>query len=174
MNVALRRSLSALAFAAVLGLLLGGAASTALALRERAASVEALQADLDTLQARLKRAGRQPERASRASPFIEARSVTLAGAALQQRLESAIAKQGGQLVSSKVDVGPRGDERRVTLAAELTIAQPAMQALLFDLETGRPYIFVDALEARAPEPTERTQEGMRVSLTVAGQWGGPK
>jgi hypothetical protein len=53
----------------------------------------------------------------------------------------------------------------------LTISEPDMQALLYDLETGRPYLFVDAFEARAPEATSEPGAGaMRVSLTVSGQW----
>ena len=167
MRAGLRQFLSALAVVALVALLLGGAASTALALREQQASVVDLTeqlAGLDAREHRLEpRAGRNPN----ASPFFEARTVTIAGAALQQRLEAAVSTAHGRMVSSKVDVAPREDEHRVTLSAELTIAQPEMQTLLYDLETGRPYLFVDAIEVRAPEAAS---EAMRVSLTVSGQW----
>jgi len=175
MNVAARRAASALGLIAVVALLIGGAAATALALKEQQANVDSLTEQSAALEARAKRLTPRSGRDPSASRFFEARTITLAGAAVQQRLESAVSAARGRLASSKVEVGPRGDERRLGLTAELTIAQPDLQALLFDLETGRPYLFVDSIEARAPEAGEGAdREAMRVSMTVSGQWGGPK
>jgi general secretion pathway protein M len=171
MNVAVRRGLSALGIAAFVAFAFGGAVSAALSLREAKAHVAELDAQVQALEARERRLAPPGERDKSASPFFEAKTITLAGAALQQRLEAAVASAKGRLVSTKVEVAPRGDERQVSLAAELTIAEPDMQALLYDLETGRPYLFVDSFEARAPEATsEPGAGGMRVSLTVSGQW----
>ncbi len=167
MNAAARRALSAFGAVAVVALALGGAASTALALRDSQAEVAELSGQADAIAAREKRIAPKPGRDLSVAPFFEARTITQAGAALQQRLEAAVVAAHGRLLSSKVDVAPRDDDRRINLAAELTIAEPDMQALLFDLETGRPYLFVDAFEARA---AEEGGERMRVALTLSGQW----
>jgi general secretion pathway protein M len=176
MNAAVRRSLSALGIVAFVAVVTGGAIATALSLREAEAHVADLKQQVEDLQTRERRLAPLTPRDKAASPFFEARTITLASAALQQRLEAAVASAKGRLVSSKVETAPRGDDRQVSLAAELTIAEPDIQALLYDLETGRPYLFVDSLEARGPEAgTTPTGGGaMRVSLTVSGQWSGPK
>ncbi len=167
-NAAARRALSALGLCAAVALALGAAAATALALRQAQGDVALLGAEAQALQARETRLGRGRGGDRNAAPFFQARSITLAGAALQQRIEAAISAAHGRLISSKVDVAPRGGANRIDLSAELTIAENDMQALLFDLETGRPYLFVDAFEARAPEGAGT--QGLRVSLSVSGQW----
>ncbi|MDE3176964.1 MAG: type II secretion system protein M [Pseudomonadota bacterium] len=175
MNAAVRRALSALGILAFVAFALGGAASVALSLREAKAHVAELNQQVEQIQARERRLAPLAARDPAASPFFEAGTVTLAGAALQQRVEAVVASAKGRLVSSKVEVAPHGDARRISLTAELTIAEADMQALLYDLETGRPYLFVDAIEARAPEAASGPGAGaMRVSLTVSGQWSGTK
>jgi general secretion pathway protein M len=170
-NAALRQSLCAFAVVAVAGLALGGAVAVGLSLADAKASVAALDAQSQALQAREKRFIARPGRERGLPPSFEARTITLAGAALQQRIESAVASAKGRLASSKVDVESHGAERRIEISAELTIAESDLQGLLFDLETGRPYVFVESFEARAPEaPGEG--EVLRVSLNLSGQWSG--
>jgi general secretion pathway protein M len=165
------RPLSALGAIAVIALALGGALSTALALREARADVAALAEQDRALRAHEKLLAPPPGRDPNVAPLFEARTITQAGANVQQRLEAAITKAHGRLMSSKVEVAPRQDERRVDLTAELTVAEPDLQALLFDLEVGRPYLFVNALAARASESADDPQSRtMRVSLSVSGQW----
>jgi general secretion pathway protein M len=175
MNLAARQAFSALGLFAVIAALFGGAVSTALGLRDDQASVAALEEQAQALDARARRVTQRKEGGEPSSPFVDAATVTLAGAVLQQRVEAAVAAANGRLASSKVDVGGRANERRVALEAELTISQPDMQKLLYDLESGRPYLFVDSFEARAPDKTDaQAPADMRVSLTLSGQWGGPK
>ncbi len=175
MNVKLRQSLSAAGFFALVAALLGGAASTAVELRDRQAEVASLTEQAQALDARVRRIGPGKAGGPVDSPFVDAATITLAGAVLQQRIEAAVTAAGGHLVSSKVEVGGRGAEKRVGLEAELTIGQSDMQKLLYDLETGRPYLFVEAFEARAPEKGDGQAAGdMRVSLNLSGQWSGPK
>jgi general secretion pathway protein M len=170
-NAAARRALSALGVAAIVALALAGAVSTGLSLRDARAEVAVLSEQDAALQAREQRLAPRPGRDASVAPFFEARTITQAGAALQQRLEAAVAAAHGRLISSKVEVAPRDDERRINLAVELTIAEPDMQALLFDLEAGRPYLFVDAFEARATQEAGEPGGGaMRVALSVSGEW----
>ena len=51
--------------------------------------------------------------------------------------------------------------------------QPALQKLLYDLEVGMPFLFVDQLDVQVPQTTAQS-EGVtgriRVVLGVSGQW----
>jgi general secretion pathway protein M len=169
-----RQGLSAAGFFAIVVLLGGGAISTALALRDEQAEVSALTAQDQALEARAHRAAPNKQTVFSASPFVSANTITQAGAMLQQRVESAVAAAGGVLASSRVDVGANGDKKRVALEAELTIAQPQMQKLIYDLETGQPYLFVEAFEARMPEGDAQDAGHTHVTLTISGEWGGPE
>jgi general secretion pathway protein M len=112
------------------------------------------------------------------SPFLEGRTVTVSGATLQQRIGSAVAKAGGALLSSQIDLdGPQAKEGFVDLAADVQIAQPALQPLLYDIEAGMPYLTIDKLAILAPQAGddgEQREARLRVSLSVSGQWGGVK
>jgi general secretion pathway protein M len=112
------------------------------------------------------------------SPFLEGQTVTVAGAALQQRITAAVGKLGGSVLSSQVDLaGTLSKEGFVSLVASCELEQPAIQQLLYDLEAGMPFLFVDQLVVQAPE-AGTSQEGtggrMRVLLAVSGQWKGAK
>jgi general secretion pathway protein M len=110
------------------------------------------------------------------SPFLEGPTVTVAGAALQERVTSAVTKLGGNVLSSQVDLqGTQAKNGFVSLTASCEVEQPALQKLLYDLEAGMPFLFVDQLEVEPPQ-TGTAQEGgrMRVLLSVSGQWQGAK
>jgi general secretion pathway protein M len=117
-----------------------------------------------------------PSGAPSESPFLEGQTVTVAGAALQQRVTSAVTKLGGSVLSSQVDLqGTQSKEGFVTLTTSCEVDQPALQQLLYDLEAGMPFLFVDQLDVQAAQPGAG-QEGtrMRVLLTVSGQWQQPQ
>ena len=112
------------------------------------------------------------------SPFLEGQTVTVAGAALQQRITGAVGKLGGNVLSTQVDLqGTLAKQGFVSLIASCEVDQPALQQLLYDLEVGMPFLFVDQLVIQAPE-TGTGPEGatgrMRVLLGVSGQWQGAK
>jgi general secretion pathway protein M len=110
------------------------------------------------------------------SAFLEGQTVTVAGAALQQRVTGAVSKVGGNVLSSQVDLqGTQAKDGFVSLTASCEVDQPALQQLLYDLEAGMPYLFVDQLEVQAPQAGAGQDGGrMRVLLTVSGQWQGTK
>jgi general secretion pathway protein M len=169
MNARLRQTVYALGVLATIAVALTAATTTALSLREQRANVAELSDRAVALQARERQLKPAPGRDPSASPFFVANTITVAGAALQQRLEAAVAAARGTLVSSKVEVAPTGNEHRIALAAELSISEFDMQALLFDLETGRPYLFVEAVEARSQEGASE-HGALSVSLNLSGQW----
>lgn len=129
-------------------------------------------ADLDA-RARAKASNGAADAATSAgSPFLEAPTVTLAGAALQQRIESAVAKAGGVLLSEQVDLdGANAKDGFINLTANLEIAQPALQPLLYDLEAGMPYLFIETLDAQSPLAFGEAEDGrMRVTIALTGKW----
>ena len=110
------------------------------------------------------------------SPFLEGQTVTVAGAALQQRVTAAVGKLGGNVLSSQVDLaGTQSKAGFVSLVASCELEQPAVQKLLYDLEAGMPFLFVDQLEVQAPQAGTAQDGGrMHVLITVSGQWQGAR
>jgi general secretion pathway protein M len=110
------------------------------------------------------------------SPFLEGRTVTIAGAALQQRVVAAVRAAGGNVLSSQVDLqGAQAKQGYVSLSANCEVGQGALQQLLYDLESGMPFLFIDQLVVQMPQSggeagvvTEATR--MRVQIDVSGQW----
>jgi general secretion pathway protein M len=110
------------------------------------------------------------------SPVLEGPTVTVAGAALLQRVAGAVTRVGGNILSSQVDLqGAQSKNGFVKVSVDCEVAQAALQQLLYDLEAGMPFLFVDQLVAQAPETTTNAlSQKMRVSLLVSGQWQGVK
>src|SRR5262249_56864922 len=116
------------------------------------------------------------EAAPTGSPFLEGPTVTVAGAALQQRVTGAVSKVGGNVLSSQVDLeGSKAKQGYVSLVASCEVEQPALQQLLYDLEAGMPFLFVEQLVVQAPQ-TGTGEDGGRLRLLVgvSGQWQGAK
>jgi general secretion pathway protein M len=107
---------------------------------------------------------------------IEAPSETVAASALQRYLLHRLESAGGFVKSVQAEpkretISP-GAQR---LSAQLTFdaSTEALQRLLFELETGLPFLFVDALAvqpATAVEAGARTGDRLRVTLMVSSYW----
>jgi general secretion pathway protein M len=108
------------------------------------------------------------------SAFLEGATVTVAGAALLQRVAGAVTKLGGNVLSSQLDVqGTHSKAGFVSMVASCELDQPALQTLVYDLEAGMPFLFIDQLAVQAP--TTSSGEGkLRILLAVSGQWQGAK
>lgn len=170
-----RQTLSLLGVVAIVAGALTAAVSTGAALRDARTEAARLADESESLRVRESRHATPRAVNPAAAPFFEARTVTQAGAALQQRVERAVAAASGHLISSRIELAPRADPHRLVLTAELALADTDMQKLLFDLETGRPYLFVDAFEARAEEDKgEAALRTLHLALTVSGQWSAAK
>lgn len=110
------------------------------------------------------------------SPFLEGRTVTVAGAALQQRVVAAVKDAGGNVLSSQVDLqGSQAKQGYISLSANCEIRQDALQQLLYDLESGMPFLFIDQLVVQMPQSSggagvETEAARMRVQIDVSGQW----
>jgi general secretion pathway protein M len=110
------------------------------------------------------------------SPFLEGATVTVAGAALLQRVAAAVTKLGGNVLSSQVDVeGTPAQAGFVSIIASCDIDQPGLQQLLYDIEAGMPFLFIDQLVVQAPGSFATSGDGkLRILLGVSGQWQGAK
>jgi len=105
------------------------------------------------------------------SPFFKGQTSTLASAALLQRITSIINKAGGTLVSTEVIQGPQSKEGYLTAIANCELEQDALQRVLYDIEVGVPFLFVDQLIIQTP--TGQSENGpLRITLAVAAQWAG--
>lgn len=108
------------------------------------------------------------------TPFLEGPTVTVAGANLLQRVAAAVANVGGSVQSSQVDVsGAQVKDGFVGLVVSCELDQPALQKLLYDLEAGMPFLYVDQLDVQVPQTTALNEAGtgrVRVILGVSGQW----
>ncbi len=106
------------------------------------------------------------------SPFLDGPTVTIAGADLQRRVASAVSAVGGNVLSSQVDLqGSQASEGYVVLSASCEVGQGSLQPLLYDLEAGMPFLFVEQLVVQAPQSGEESEgKRMRVQIDVAGQW----
>jgi general secretion pathway protein M len=110
------------------------------------------------------------------SPFLEGATANVAGAALQERVAAAVQAAGGNVLSSQVDL--QGSEARqgyVSLSASCEISEEALQQLIYDLESGMPFLFIDQLVVQAPQTRAGTGKGsapeqMRLQIDVSGQW----
>jgi general secretion pathway protein M len=134
---------------------------------------------LDQLQGRKARSGASQVSAEHpGTPFLEGPTVTVAGAALLQRVATAVGNVGGTVQSSQVDVlGTQAKDGFVGLVVSCEMEQPALQKLLYYLESGMPFLFVDQLDVQVPQTTATNEGGagrIRVVLGLSGQWQGSK
>ena len=109
------------------------------------------------------------------SPLLEGTTMTVGGANLLQRVASAITKIGGTIQYTQVDLeGPQAKDGFVGVTVNCEVAQPSLQQLLYDLEAGMPFLFIDQLVAQAPAtqvPGATAPEGkLRILISVSGQW----
>ncbi len=110
------------------------------------------------------------------SAYLEGATVTVARAALLQRGAGAVAKFGGNVLSTQLDL--QGSQTRagfLSMIASCEIDQTQLQQLLYDRETGKPFLCVDQLEVQSPLTDSGSASGrLRILITVSGQWRGSK
>jgi general secretion pathway protein M len=144
-------------------------------LAARSDEIAAAQARFEQLTSHFRVALQRESGAGTRLPFLDGRTITIAGANLQERLALAVTNAGGSVVSSQVDLdGAEAKNGFVDLTASVEIGQSELQALLYDLEAGMPFLFVRALSIQSPEQFGESETGrMRMMLSVTGQWLGP-
>jgi len=110
------------------------------------------------------------------SPLLEGATVTIGGANLLQRVADSVARFNGNILYTQVDLqGTQAKDGFVTVTVSCEVDQPVLQQVLYDLEAGMPFLFVDQLVVQGPAVPGLTPEGkLRVLISVSGQWQGSR
>ncbi len=131
---------------------------------------------LSRLEAR-SRAGARAQAPARigeapASAFLAAPTAGLAAAQLQSYLAKLLNDQNGVLVSSGVQPTTRDDTSdAIRVQATVNTTLRALQSLLYRLESGTPYVFVDQLSVQQPAgPLASAEPQLRVTLGLRAVW----
>jgi general secretion pathway protein M len=167
---------AATAYAGLVLVLLILIVSSLLDLLGQRAAVDASAAMLEQLDGRSKTPapGARPSDAvtPAGSAFLEGATVTVAGAALLQRVAGAVTKFGGNVLSTQVELkGTQSKAGFISLLASCEIEQVGLQQLLYDLEAGMPFLFIDQLVVQAASTQSSSGGGkLRILLSVSGQW----
>jgi general secretion pathway protein M len=159
-----------LACSAAVGLSLSIRADAARELAERQDALARLEA-----RAGVRADPRGPSKpaAAPAEAFLDAPTLGLAGADLQAYV-ARLADQHAALVSFGQQASAGEDSlNTVRIEASLDIKLPALQVLLYQLEAGTPYVFVESMTVRltntAPSGGAENQT-LRVTLGLAAFW----
>jgi general secretion pathway protein M len=161
-------------------LLLVATLAVAATLQMRADALENLterHERLEQLEARV-RSAVDPRRQNRAvaapaPAWLDAPTSGLATAVFQAYLAQRVTDQHAVLVSSAVAAADRDDKgEAIRLQITLNARLSALQALLYQLESGVPYVFVDALSIQPGSSGERAVADplLKVNLTVHALW----
>ena len=91
--------------------------------------------------------------------YIPGATHALAAANLQERVRAAVNKSDGELKSTQILAAQRhGEFERVGLRVAISMPIEPLLNLLYELEAGQPYLFVDNLEIAARVSRRRNQE----------------
>ncbi|MFG1286881.1 type II secretion system protein GspM [Xanthobacter versatilis] len=175
--------LAALGYLALVLVLLAVTGSAVGDLMDKRAAVAEASDALDRLQGRKPPRAGDPAEPWAGAPVLEGPTVTVAGAALMQRIAAAVECAGGRITSSRPELqGTPYGPGFVAVAASLDIGEDALQKLLYDIEAGQPFLFVDqlAIQSEAPASGARAADGdsqpmaLKVTFTAYGQWQGAR
>lgn len=173
-----RKTAAVAAYAALLVLSLGVMWVAVAGVAEGYASLHAAQNMLAQLEGRSPRAkgenGSEFAGGPTGSPFLEGKTLTLAGAALLQQVVKAVNHIGGDVVSSQVNLQEAAAKQGwIGLTVSCDINEPGLQPLLYEIESGMPFLFVRQLLVQAPTQGLE-QSRMHIVLDVTGQWRGER
>ena len=83
--------------------------------------------------------------------FLKSASPSLAAAELQEKVKTILDENGAKVSSMQIlSHKDEGAYRKVSVALQLTAPHSALKAMLYALESARPYLFVDNFSVRAP------------------------
>lgn len=169
---------ASLAYAGLILMLAAVIATSWSGVQSRRAAVEAQNDILMRLEGRGPGASRaaMADGAVSGSYFLEGPTVTVAGAALLQRVIAIVTQNGGSVLSSQVDLqGTQSKDGFLTVIASCVLQQPALQQTIYDLEAGMPFLFIEQLDVTTSSAsTDEAGKKLRVLLSVSGQWQGAR
>lgn len=102
--------------------------------------------------------------------FLAAPTAGLASAQLQAHVTRLVEARRAGLASSGALPATREETDAVRLSATFDMELEGLQALLHELETGTPYVFVEALSLAAQGGRRAEQPALHVVLTLRAYW----
>jgi general secretion pathway protein M len=102
------------------------------------------------------------QQAAKLGDYLKGPTDALAAAELQNHAKAVIEGAGGSLRSTQIlpvsVVNSKVPVRQATLRLQLGIGIKGLQKVLYELETGQPYLFVDQLTVRQPQMRRSSKE----------------
>ena len=106
--------------------------------------------------------------------YLKNASPALAAVELQELVNSVLDANGGKLNS--IQILPHKDEgmyRQITISLQLTAPLSALKAMLYKIESARPYLFINNFSVRsyagfAARPTPATEPELTIQFDLAG------
>jgi len=114
------------------------------------------------------------ERRKRDQYVLTEGSTILAAAALQERVKAIVEQSGGRLTSTQVPPAvAEGAYNKVTVKVRMSVTTPALQSILYELESGVPYLVVDNVavlsrRARRRKQTQPQPQTLDVRFDLSG------
>ncbi|MBO0763984.1 MAG: hypothetical protein J2P50_05270 [Hyphomicrobiaceae bacterium] len=128
---------------------------------------------LAQLEARLRGDSRHPRGSAPAAAFLEAPTQGIATAQLQSYVAQATGNQNAIIVSTNVEPAKKNDAQAIRIEATVDSGLNSLQALLHQLETKTPYVFVESLAVQLPggASTRPAQDPLlRSTLVLRAIW----
>ncbi len=114
--------------------------------RRIGAAVDGLQSEFEELGRRQATQGR----------YLEGASSALAAAALQNHVKAIVNATGGVLRSTQIlPVRDEGEFVRISIRIQLPVRLEALHKILYTLESGKPFVFVDNIDIRRRKSRRR-------------------
>jgi general secretion pathway protein M len=139
--------------------------------RESVSAAETMLAELEGRSAHDRRDQLSPlQGAPAGSPLLQGETLNVAAATLLQHVGAAVHRVNGNVLSSQVDLNDaRAKQGWVGLVVSCEIEQASLQPLLYDIESGMPFLFIDQLVVETPT-VGTANNRMKIVLAVSGQW----
>lgn len=127
----------------------------AVQLQATLAKYEEVGREIPDLQKRLEALHRQ---GATGAGYLDGQNETLIAAALQERLKTVVAETGGRLNSTQVIASTEHDKtHRVAVRGQMQMSLASLQRVLYTLESGTPYLFIDNLDVRPMVGARRSE-----------------
>jgi hypothetical protein len=111
-----------------------------------------------------------PEKAPRVA-FVEAQTAGLAGALLQSHVARIAQEQHAVLISSGIEPAGRDDTPdSIRMQATFELNIKSLQGLLYELESGVPYVFVETLAVQPAGQRGGEDPILRLTLGMRTLW----
>lgn len=113
--------------------------------------------------------------------LVEGTSAALAAAKLQSDLRSIVEANAGQVRSTQnLPSVTKDDFEKVSIGSDFSIPMGHLKALVYQIETHSPFLFIDKVEIRMPETWQPVDENtlppsLEIRWVVSGyRWAGAK